>query len=132
MCLLSCVPLCVTPWTLTPAKLLCLRNFPARISEWSHISFFRHLPDPGIKPKESLGSPVLAGEFHHERHLGSPSQVVSISRFTWSQNACLCSTRPSMYLPLQIRLEFLSGTVGPIDAFDGSLHTVLRPSLIIG
>ena len=51
----SVMPDSLGPHGLQPARLLCPRSLQARILEWFAISFFRDLPDPGIKP----GSPIL-------------------------------------------------------------------------
>ena len=60
MCVLSCVQLLVTPWTVTCQAPLAT-EFP-RQEYWSWLPFPTpgDIPDPGIKPT-SLESPALAG-----------------------------------------------------------------------
>ena len=60
VCVLSCVQLLVTPWTVTCQAPLST-EFP-RQEHWSWMPFPTpgDLPDPGIKPT-SLESPALAG-----------------------------------------------------------------------
>ena len=58
--------------------------FQARILKRVAISFSRHLPDPGIKPK-SLMSPTLAGRFFTTRPLRKP-QALSYFMFIVSFN----------------------------------------------
>ena len=59
MCMLSRVPLFVTPWTLAHQALLSM-GFSRR-EYWSGLPFpiSEDLPNPGMEP-ESLASPALA------------------------------------------------------------------------
>ena len=62
VCMLSCVQLFATPWTVA-----CQTFLPMEFSRqeyWSRSPFSTpgDLPNPGIEP-ESLASPTLAGRF---------------------------------------------------------------------
>ena len=61
-CVLSCVQLFVTPWTVACQAPLSMGT--SRQEYWSGLPFPTpgHFPDPGIKPT-SLVSPALAGRF---------------------------------------------------------------------
>ena len=62
MCLLSCVQVFESPWTVARQALLSM-GFP-RQEHWNGLPFPPpgNLPDPGIEPK-SLVSPALGGGF---------------------------------------------------------------------
>ena len=81
VCLLSCVQLCVTPWTV--ARQAPLSMGFSRQEHWSGLPRPPpgDLPDPGIE-STSLSSPALAGRLLPLRHLGRP-------RFTYGR--CLNS-----------------------------------------
>ena len=68
MCILSCVRLFVTPWTVARQAPLS-KAFPKQ-EYWSGLSFPSpgDLPDPGIKPMP----PALAGGFLTAEPLGKP------------------------------------------------------------
>ena len=62
MCILSCIQLFGTPWTIVHQAPLSMEF--SKQEYWSELPFPspRDLPDPGIKPT-SLVSPSLAGGF---------------------------------------------------------------------
>ena len=68
MCLLSCVQVFESPWTVARQALLSM-GFP-RQEHWNGLPFPPpgNLPDPGIEPK----SPTLAGGFFNPAPLGKP------------------------------------------------------------
>ena len=59
MCVLSCVQLFATPWTVAHQAPLSMEF--SRLLYWSGLPFPppEYLPDPGIKP----GSPALQADF---------------------------------------------------------------------
>ena len=68
VCVLRCVPLFVTPWTIAWQVPLSMEFF--RQEYWSGLPFPTpvDLPDPGMDT-ESLASPVLADDSLPPRHL---------------------------------------------------------------
>ena len=130
--LLSCIWLFVTPWGLTCQAPL-LMEF-SRQEYWSGVTFpsSGHLPDPGIEP-ESLGSPVLAGELFTTSAIWEAPVKTYPNPDLPGPRAHACAPPGHLCTCLcKSDLTSFPGTVGPIDSFDGSLHTMLRPSLIIG
>ena len=76
LCVLSCVQLYVTPWTMARQEPLSMEF--SRKEYWSGLPFPSpgDLPNPGIKPV-SLASPALAGRFFTTVHLESTEQRLS-------------------------------------------------------
>ena len=68
MCMLSCIRLFVTPWTVAHQAPLSMK-FP-RQECWSGLPFPTpgDIPDPGIKP----ASPALAGSYLSPSHREAP------------------------------------------------------------
>ena len=77
VCILSCVHLFVTPWTVVHQAPLAMEF--SRQEYWSRLSFSTpgDLPDPGIKPA-SLVPPALAGGFFTTVPPGKPYQIYSL------------------------------------------------------
>ena len=81
---------CLTPWDpmdCSPPGSAVHGISQARIQEWVAISFFRDLPNPGIKP----ASPALSGRFFTTEPPGKPqvSLLLLLSRF---MRVRLCAT----------------------------------------
>ena len=60
VCVLSCVRLFVTPWTVAHQASLSMELFQVRILEWDAICYFNGPSNPSIK-LTSLVYPALAG-----------------------------------------------------------------------
>ena len=71
MCVLGCVQLFATPWTVAHQTPLSMEF--SRQEYWSGLPFpsLGHLPDPGIEPT-SLASLALAGRFFTSAPPGKP------------------------------------------------------------
>ena len=76
MCMLSCVQLCVTLWTVAHQAPLST-GFP-RQEYWSGLPFpsLGDLPDPGTE-RASLASPALAGSFFTTEPPEKPLSIIS-------------------------------------------------------
>ena len=85
VCVLSCIWLFVTPWTVASQTPLSMEV--SRQEYWSGLPFPSpgNLPDPGIKPA-SPASPALAGGFFTTAPPGKPLTYTEIvlSTILWS------------------------------------------------
>ena len=61
-CVLSCVQLFTTPWTIANQAPLSMKSSRQEYYSWLPFPLPGDLPDPGIKPA-SLVFPTLAGRF---------------------------------------------------------------------
>ena len=77
VCMLSCVKLLATPWTVAHQAPLCM-GF-SRQEYWNRLQF----PSPGDPPDPGteLASPALAGRFFTNEPPGKPLEPVDVTSF---------------------------------------------------